>query len=208
MAAQYGGDDPPATFGPGVPAPACILTKHDVVLVLGCPTSPDGTPSACQRARIDLALAASTSGLGDRFIVSGAAVANAFVEAESLAMLLRERGIRDDAIVLEPKARHTDENLYFASRRMAERGWRNAIVVSDDPRHLVMSATCDANCCVGLGRLTVFDFPAPAAKLGHYVLFPEAEPIAPAECETIKPKLMCLALADRKTCRDGFALSP
>src|SRR5688572_27321899 len=89
MVEHYGGDSPPATFAPGRAAPACAKTKHDVVIVLGCPTLADGTASPCQRARVDLALAARASGLGDRFVVSGAAVANAFVEAESLAALLR-----------------------------------------------------------------------------------------------------------------------
>jgi hypothetical protein len=216
MVEHYGGESAPATFGPGITAPPCTLTKHDVVIILGCPTSSDGSASTCQRARVDLALEAKRRGLGDRFIVSGGAVANAFVEADSLARLLGDRGVNEDAIVLEPKARHTDENLYFSSLIMQARGWSNALVVSEDPRQLVMVATCDANCCVGLGRLTVFDMldvpfssdGGTTTKLGHYVLFPNARRVAEEECEVIKPKLMCLALPERRACAGRITLAP
>lgn len=204
MIEQYGGDAPPATFGPGVAAPSCLRTAHDAVIVLGCPTEPDGRASACQIARADIALAASRAGLGDRFIVTGGAVATPFVEAETLRTLLRERGVPDDRIVVEPKAEHTDENLYFSSRIMQERGWKTALVVSEDPRHLVMVATCDANCCVELGRLTIFDFDD--RKLGHYVLYPDASRVTEEECAAIRPKLMCLAEGDRRACARRFML--
>jgi hypothetical protein len=204
MIEQYGGDAPPATFSPGTPVPTCVRTQHDAVIVLGCPTEADGGASACQTQRADIAVAASRAGLGDRFIVTGGAVANAFVEAETLRSLLVGRGIDETRIVLEPKAEHTDENLYFSSRLMQERGWKTALVVSEDPRHLVMVATCDANCCVELGRLTVFDFDD--RKLGHYVLYPEAPRVTDEECGTIRPKLMCLNEGDRRACARRFAL--
>lgn len=217
MTQQYGGDEPPATFAPGVPAPACVTTKHDAIIVLGCPNEADGGASACQTARADLAVRAMRSGLGDDFVTTGGHVHNAWVEAETLRDLLVARGVARERITLEPKAEHTDENLYFSSRIMQARGWSTALVVSEDPRHLVMTAVCDANCCVRLGRLTIFDFvlagldgttTGAATKLGHYELRPPAPAVTDEECETIRPKLMCLTLASRRACEGRVTLPP
>jgi hypothetical protein len=210
MLAQYGGEAPPATFAPGLSAPACARASHDAIVVLGCPTYADGGAAPCQIARADIAVAAARAGLGERFITTGAAVATPFVEAETLRTLLRDRGVADEKIVVEPKAEHTDENLYFSSRLMQERGWKTALVVSEDPRHLVMTAICDANCCVELGRLTVFQFDD--RKLGHYVLYDAPSADAPRvtedECNAIRPKLMCLNEGDRRACARRFMLTP
>jgi hypothetical protein len=212
MTAQYGGEEPPATFTPGIAAPSCVKTKHDAVIVLGCPNDADGKPSACQTARADLAMKVVAAGLGDAIITTGGAVQNQWIEAETLRDLLVVRGIARERITVEPKAEHTDENIYFSTRIMQERGFANAIVVTEDPRHLVMTAVCDANCCVKLGRLTVFDFAleqnasGAATKLGSYELHPRAPAVTNEECETIKPKLMCLPLGGRRACADRFAL--
>jgi hypothetical protein len=214
MTEQYGGDETPATFTPGIAAPACVMAKHDAIIVLGCPNDADGKPSACQTARADLTMKVVTAGLGDEIITTGGAVQNAWIEAETLRDLLVARGIAPERISVEPKAEHTDENLYFSSRIMEARGFANAIVVTEDPRHLVMTAICDSNCCVKLGRLTVFDFAierdgnttGAATKLGHYELHPRAPAVTNEECETIKPKLMCLPLGGRRACADRFTL--
>jgi hypothetical protein len=207
MTAQYGGDESPATFTPGTPAPSCVRTKHDAIIVLGCPNDADGKPSACQTARADLAMKIVSAGLGDEIITTGGAVQNQWIEAETLRDLLVARGIARERIIVEPKAEHTDENLYFSTRIMEARGFANAIVVTEEPRHLVMTAVCDSNCCVKLGRLTVFDFvlentSGAATKLGHYELHPRAPAVTNEECETIKPKLMCLPLGGRRACAD------
>lgn len=211
MTDQYGGEQRPATFDPGIAAPTCVRTKHDAIIVLGCPNDADGRPSACQVARADLTMKVVASGLGDEIITTGGAVQNEWVEAETLRDLLVARGIATPRITVEPKAEHTDENLYFSTRIMQERGFVNAIVVTEDPRHLVMTAVCDSNCCVKLGRLTVFDFAigasdgnttGAATKLGHYDLHPHAPAVTNEECETIAPKLMCLPLGGRRACAD------
>lgn len=203
MVDQYGGDDPPATFGPGVAAPACVRTKHDAIMVLGCPNEDGGAPSACQIARADLAVDAMRAGLGDDFITTGGHVQNAWVEAETLRDLLVMRGVAKERIAVEPQAEHTDENIFWSTRIMQTRGWTTAIVVSEDPRHLVMTAVCDSNCCVRLGRLTIFEFQmttGATAKLGHYELLPNAPAVTDEECQVIKPKLMCLNLGNRRAC--------
>lgn len=212
MTVQYGGEESPATFGPGVAAPECVRAKHDAIIVLGCPNDADGKPSTCQIARADLAMKVVAAGLGEEIITTGGAVQNQWIEAETLRDLLVARGIAKERISVEPKAEHTDENLYFSTRIMQARGFANAIVITEDPRHLVMTAVCDSNCCVKLGRLTVFDFAlvqnatGAATKLGHYELHPRAPAVTDEECETIRPKLMCLPLGGRRACKGRFAL--
>ncbi|MFT7578864.1 MAG: hypothetical protein ACI9MR_000526 [Myxococcota bacterium] len=96
--------------------------------------------------------------------------------------------------------------------RLRDSGYGNAFIASKDPGHLMMSALCDSNCCVDLGRLTAFTLPLAdntgTENVGHYVLFPQAETIAPAECATIQGllKLMCLNLGTRKACKANFQL--
>lgn len=206
MDEQYTGSGLP-DLTKGIEAPSCLATKHDVIVVLGCPTGDDGTPSECQTARVEVAMRAMRAGLGDTFIVTGGAVQNAYVEAETLRDMLVARGVAADRVVVEPKAEHTDENLYWSSEIMKARGWQRAVVVSDDARHLVMTALCDANCCVRRGRLTVFDFALTdaagavvKAPLGHYELYPKAQAVSDGECAALRPKLMCLILEDRRAC--------
>jgi hypothetical protein len=187
-------------------AGACIQGKHDVIVVLGCPTDADGSPSECQRTRAGIAIALHASGRGDHFIVSGAAVHNAFSESQALFDLLVARGIAADSIVREPRAEHTDENLYWSSRIMRDRGWRSALVVSDSAGQLLYNALCDSNCCVALGRLTVVDLDGVA--VGHYVLYPDAAPVTRDECDVIEDPRMgvCVNLGTRRACKDHFEL--
>ncbi len=190
-------------------APECVQDAHDAILILGCPTSASGLPAACQRERVALALRFHAQGYGDWFIVSGGAVANEYVEADMLAQLLEEEGVSPARIVKEPQAEHTDENLYYSGVLMQARGWNTALVISE-PGHLYYTATCDANCCVEKGRLTVLTFPLTEGDVmvGTYVLYPDAAPVTEAECDHIQggAKLMCTQLSSRKACADDFQL--
>ncbi|MCA9517959.1 MAG: YdcF family protein [Myxococcales bacterium] len=215
LIARYPGDFPPDPFGAWPAATACVASRHDVAIVLGCPSNEDGSPSACQTARATIAKRLYNAGLADRFIVSGAAVHNAHVEADALAALLVAFGVPDDAVVREPLAEHTDENLYYSTLLMAERGWRSAWVVSDDPGHLLYSALCDANCCVRLGRLTLFGLPLPGTdgdgvqKIGHYALTPPGVAVSDAECADLQSGLkafVCTNLPTRRACAGRITL--
>ena len=149
-------------------------------------------------------------GYGSQFITSGGAVHTPYVEADTLKSLLIDRGVPEAAVHTEPQAEHTDENLYFSGLIMQAQGWTNALVVSDDAGHLVMTGVCDANCCVQAGRFTVFDFPVggETQKAAHYALYPYASAVTPAECEVVKSplKFMCTNLGSRRACADNFQL--
>ncbi|HRE88895.1 MAG TPA: YdcF family protein [Myxococcota bacterium] len=200
---------PPSPFGEWPHADACLSQRHDVILVLGCPSKDDGSPSSCQERRAELADFLYEAGLAEHLIVSGAAVHTPHVEADALAALLIGRGIPEAAILKEPLARHTDENLYYGTRLMESRGWTSAIVVSDEPGHLVYTALCDANCCVELGRLTLWSFDVGRngrVNAGHYALTPPGLGATEAECRHLSDLLLCTNLDDRLACRDDFRL--
>jgi hypothetical protein len=89
-------------------------------------------------------------------------------------------------------------------------GWVSAWIVSEDPGHLIMTAVCDSNCCVDLGRLTIYDLSVggKTRKVGHYVRYPWATPVSSTECQTIESpiKLMCTNQSSRLACADNFKL--
>ena len=80
----------------------------------GCPTTPVGGLSECLARRVVWAAHLWDQRLTARFIVSGAATYNPFVEAEALAAGLVALGVPADVIWVEPHARHTDENMFYA----------------------------------------------------------------------------------------------
>jgi len=210
MLEAYPGDYPNQPNGPQPLAHDCLTRTHDVIIVLGCPNEDTGAPSMCQIARADIASSLSAAGYGDRFITTGGAVHNQWVEADTLRDLLLERGIAQDRIMTEPLAEHTDENIYYSTKIMERENLVSAVVVSDQPGHLVLTGVCDSNCCVDLGRLSVFDFPVASGRVsvGHYVRFPWAKPVSEAECTHIEipSKFMCTNLEQRRACKDNFQL--
>ena len=206
MDEHFDGPLPPNAYEPQPPLEGCAQSGYDVIVVLGCPTNRDGTPSACQKRRISLALELRALGFAAPVLVSGGAAKTEHVEAEAMAGLLRESGVPEDQIVQEPRALHTDENIALASAAMRARGWVTALVVSDDAGHFLFAALCDANCCVREGRMTLFGKRLPGdilpVTLGHYVLYPSAPRVSPEECAAIgsPTKGMCALLPTRRSC--------
>src|SRR5262249_54541316 len=112
----YPGAYPNQPYDPKPPADACTPAPHHVTIALGCPNNADGTPPTCQTARADIAVALMQAGFGGRFITSGAAVQNMYVEADTLRDLLVARGVPTDSIITETMAQHTDENIYYSTK--------------------------------------------------------------------------------------------
>jgi hypothetical protein len=92
---------------------------------------------------------------------------------------------------------------------MKHHGWPSAVVISEDPGHLMMVILCDSNCCVREGRLSLHSFPLSEdgrfEKAGHYVLYPYARNVSREECDHIRGplKFMCTQLTDRLFCQDA-----
>lgn len=101
------------------------------VIVLGCPSKDDGTPTGCQLGRALYAAIVWERGYADHFITSGSSVATPYVEAEAIAQLMVAAGVPPDRIYLEPNALHTDENVYNSLQIAGALGWQRLAVLSD-----------------------------------------------------------------------------
>ncbi|MBI5508071.1 MAG: YdcF family protein [Deltaproteobacteria bacterium] len=103
----------------------------DVIIVPGCPTEADGSLSGCLRRRIVWAELLFHEGLAKEIITSGAATYNRYFEAEALAAGLVALGVPPERIWLEPDARHTDENVFYALLLALRLGATSIAVASD-----------------------------------------------------------------------------
>ena len=121
------------------PASNTSLTRFDAIIVLGAHADADGNPTPAQLARVTEAVHEYERGVAPRLILTGAAVANRFVEARVMARTAQAQGIPESAIFVEPEARDTIQNACFATRIMKTHGWRSAEVVSS-AQHLPRAA--------------------------------------------------------------------
>jgi len=104
-------------------------TGSCAVLVLGFPTNKDGSHHPAQRLRVEAGYAVYQANRSSRIILSGGAVKNAHVEAESMAEIARALGVPKRHIVIEDRARTTWENIGCTAPYMAE--YERIIIVSD-----------------------------------------------------------------------------
>ncbi len=106
------------------------FTNADVIIVLGCPPSPDGTPTPELRERVLEGVREYKKGVSHKMIMTGAAVKNQFAEGRVMAELAEQNGVPASDIVEETQARDTIQNIYYSDQIMRQRGWRTAEVVS------------------------------------------------------------------------------
>jgi uncharacterized SAM-binding protein YcdF (DUF218 family) len=101
--------------------------EPDVVLVLGCPSRPDGSLHPVQRWRTEIAVRTAP---GARLVFSGYAGDGGRSEAVVMADHARNHlGVPPERIVLETQARNTWQNVGFSLGEL-ERGSRLAIASS------------------------------------------------------------------------------
>jgi hypothetical protein len=105
----------------------------DAVVVPGCPSEEDGSPSRCQLGRAGQAALLWRDHWTDHFIVSGSDVHTPYVEAEALAQAMTLLGVPPDRIVLERDALHSDENIYYSILIARARGYERLAVASTGP---------------------------------------------------------------------------
>jgi len=106
------------------------LNRFDAIIVLGYKADRDGNPSPEALARVNEGVHEYERGTAPRLIITGAAVSNRFVEAQIMARTAEAEGIPKSAIIVEPNAMDTIQNVCYAERIMKAHGWRSAEVVS------------------------------------------------------------------------------
>jgi uncharacterized SAM-binding protein YcdF (DUF218 family) len=100
-----------------------------VVLIPGYPSSSDGYPHPVQRLRVEAGYSAYQANRCSRIVLSGGAVKNAYVEAESMAEIARALGMPERNLIIEARARTTWENMGCSQPYL--RGYDRILVVSD-----------------------------------------------------------------------------
>lgn len=133
------------------------LAPADVAVVLGAAVQTRGRPNACLAARVRRAADLYHRGLTRNLVVTGGDDRGTGLnEAEHMARWLAEQGVPEAAIVQEPRASSTAENIAFSAPILAERGWQSVLLVSD-PYHLPRAAA--------LARRQGWEvYPAPAVE--------------------------------------------
>ena len=81
------------------------------VLVLGSPSEADGSVDPIQRFRVETAVQIYRTHRCRQMILTGGAVRNEFVEAETMASEARSLGMRSSELIIERSARSTWENI-------------------------------------------------------------------------------------------------
>jgi uncharacterized SAM-binding protein YcdF (DUF218 family) len=123
----------------GTPAQNAKLGKVDTMIVLGCPSKPDGSPTPEQRERVLESVREFKKGTSDHIIMTGGAAHNNFVEAHSMALFAEANGVPASAVIEEGQAHDTIQNLYYSDQIMTSHGWHSAEVISS-PYHLPRTA--------------------------------------------------------------------
>ncbi|WP_213412086.1 YdcF family protein [Xylanibacillus composti] len=115
----------------------------DVAVVLGAALW-EGRPSPALVERLERAIDLYRNGQTAHIIVSGGYDYEGapYTEAEGMRLYLLERGVAEEAIVLEQEATNTYENVSFSLALMEQRGWTSAFIVTHSyhgPRALDMA---------------------------------------------------------------------
>lgn len=103
----------------------------DVVIIPGCPTMADGTPSLCQQRRAAWGAELFRRKEVKTLIASGSAAYTPYIEAETLAALMVAFGVPREHIVTETQSLHSDQNIAY-SVVLADRLQLRSLAVASD----------------------------------------------------------------------------
>lgn len=111
------------------------LERVDVLLVLGTSADDDGNPTPWMQARVDEAVREYERGRAAHILFTGGPAHNRFVEAKVMAASAVAEGVAPSAIVVEPRAQDTIENLCYSTRLLEQNHWHSVELISS-PAHL------------------------------------------------------------------------
>ena len=127
-------------------APRANTTRStfDAIIVLGTPTDSDGNPTPAILDRVSEGVREYERGVAPHIVVTGAAAHNRFVEADAMARVARAQGVPPSAVLEEPHALDTIQNLCYSARILKEHGWHSAEIISN-ASHLPRAAMIASN---------------------------------------------------------------
>lgn len=106
-------------------------TVYDAIIVPGYPFYPNGKMNPIYKARLYWAYHLYKTGRTKNIIVSGSAVHTPYVESKVYALYLIELGIDPDHIIIEERAEHSLENVFYSMEIAKAKGFEKVAVVSD-----------------------------------------------------------------------------
>lgn len=101
---------------------------YHAIIVAGCAVGPDGRASRALRRRTTLAVRHWKAGRAPRIVLTGGVGRHPPSEARAAAVVCRELGVPEEALVLEEHSTTTEENARFATALV---GRGRVLVVSD-----------------------------------------------------------------------------
>ncbi|HEY8548059.1 MAG TPA: YdcF family protein [Acidimicrobiales bacterium] len=117
--------------------------EADAVVVLGA-AQYDGRPSEVLRERLDHALELYEAGMVEVIVVTGGKQeGDRFTEAYTGYLYLRERNVPEEALLTEVQGRNSWESIAAAARILRDRGWTDAVMVTDGYHALRVDAIAD-----------------------------------------------------------------
>jgi uncharacterized SAM-binding protein YcdF (DUF218 family) len=105
-------------------------SHFDALIVLGTPADDDGNPTPTQLSRVNEAVREYERGVAPHIIMTGGAAHNQSVEAGVMAHTAEAEGVPESAILIEPNALDTIQNLCYSTRLMKQHGWNSAEIIS------------------------------------------------------------------------------
>lgn len=108
-----------------------VQEPYDAIIVPGYPFRPNGKMNPMYKIRLYWAYHLYSEGKTKNIIVSGSAVHTPYVEAKVYALYLIELGIDPDDIIIEDRAEHSLENVFYSMEIAKAQGFNKVAVVSD-----------------------------------------------------------------------------
>lgn len=108
-----------------------IDQPYDAIIVPGYPFRPNGKMNPIYKVRLFWAYHMYKNGKTKNIIVSGSAVHTPYVEGKVYALYLMELGINPDDIIIEDRAEHSLENVFYSMEIAKAHGFDKVAVVSD-----------------------------------------------------------------------------
>ena len=111
------------------------VVRADAALVLGANLLPDGRPGPSLRGRVERAAALYHDGLVPALIVTGGVAQGGRTEGEVARDLLVAAGVPAEAVLVERRAKNTEENFACVAKLLEGKPTRRVLLVTE-PWHM------------------------------------------------------------------------
>ena len=108
-----------------------MSVPYDVIIILGAKPLSGGLPGPAIERRVTHGVKLYVAGRAPNVLMSGGVTQGVVPEAEIMAKVAVDAGVKAASLYREEVSTRTFENARECCRVMGEKGWRKAIVVTD-----------------------------------------------------------------------------